>query len=233
MNGEDMLGILGGMGPLASAELLKTIYRLNISGPEQEAPSCVLLSDPSFPDRTEAILKGSTEILTARLTEALAELSNRGAERIVIACVTIHHVLPEVPEHLRRRVVSLLDLIAQEVRASRQPHLLLATTGTRTAHIFERHEGWGLIAERVRFLDEEDQHELHDWIYRLKRSEPAEGCLAWLESLPSRYGTDRFIFGCTELHLLLEPISRSAGTLRTSQIIDPLLSVARDFHKLF
>jgi aspartate racemase len=227
-----MLGILGGMGPLASAEFLKTIYRLNILGPEQEAPSCVLLSDPSFPDRTEAILKGSTELLTVRLTRALEELSSRGSERIVIACVTIHHLLPDVPEHLRRRVVSLLDLIAEEVRAAQRPHLMLATTGTRTSRIFERHEEWGLVAEWIRFLDEDDQHRLHDWIYRLKRSEPAEGCLAWLESLPSRYGTDRFIFACTELHLLLEPISRSTGIIQASRIIDPLLSVARDFHRL-
>jgi aspartate racemase len=227
-----MLGILGGLGPLASAEFLKTIYRLNNLGSEQEAPSCVLLSDPSFPDRTEAILKGSTEFLAVRLTRALEELSSLGAERIVIACVTIHHVLPAVPERLRRRVVSLLDLIAQEVKASRQPHLFLASTGTRTAHIFERHEGWGLVAELIRFPDEDDQQELHDWIYRLKRGEPAESCLAWLESLPSRYGTDRFIFACTELHLLQEKISRSTGIVQASRIIDPLLSVARDFHKL-
>jgi aspartate racemase len=227
-----MLGILGGMGPLASAEFLKTIYRLNISGCEQEAPSCVLLSDPSFPDRTEAILEGSTGILAARLTSALEELSSRGAERIVIACVTIHHVLPDVPERLRRKVVSLLDLIAEEVRAARQPHLLLATTGTRTARIFERHAGWDSIADCIRLLDDDDQYRMHEWIYHLKRSEPTEGCLAWLESLAPRYGTDRFIFACTELHLLLEPLSRSNGIIQASRIIDPLLSVARDFHKL-
>jgi aspartate racemase len=227
-----MLGILGGMGPLASAEFLKTIYRLNLSGSEQEAPSCVLLSDPSFPDRTEAILEGSTDVLARRLTSALEELSSLGAERIVIACVTIHHLLPQVPERLRRKVVSLLDVIAEEVRAARQPHLLLATTGTRTARIFERHEGWDSIAEWVRLLDADDQHRLHDWIYRLKRSEPAESCLAWLESLPQRYGTDRFIFACTELHLLVEPLSRSERIIQASHVIDPLLLVARDLHKL-
>ena len=48
----ESLGILGGMGPLTSAEFLKTIYEVNISGPEQDAPACVLYSDPSVPDRT-------------------------------------------------------------------------------------------------------------------------------------------------------------------------------------
>src|SRR5215208_5680219 len=104
------IGILGGMGPLASAELVHTIYRLNMVEPEQEAPACLLLSDPSIPDRTTAILAGDTTELARRLTAALAELDRLGAERIVIACVTAHAVLPEVPAPLREKVVSLLDL---------------------------------------------------------------------------------------------------------------------------
>ena len=227
-----MIGILGGMGPLASAEFLKTIYRLNCSGSEQEAPACVLLSDPSFPDRTGAILSGSTEVLAEKLVRSLEELSSRGAERIVIACVTVHHVLPLVPEHLRRKVVSLLDLIVDEIVGKRRPHLLLATTGTRVARIFERHEGWASIAPWVRPLAEPDQAEMHAWIYRLKETESAERCLAWLETLLPRYGIEDLIFGCTELHLLQESLSRGGGRIQTSRVVDPLLSVARSFRNL-
>src|SRR5262245_32754287 len=126
-----ILGILGGMGPLASAEFLQTLYRWNIVEPEQDAPACVLLSDPSFPDRTEAILSGSTGALAERLTRALEELCRMGADRILIACVTIHHVLPEVPEPLQRKVISLIDLAVEEALAAPRPRLLLATVGTR------------------------------------------------------------------------------------------------------
>jgi aspartate racemase len=220
-----MLGILGGMGPLASAELIKTIYRLNISGPEQDAPQCVLLSDPSFPDRTEAILKGDTRELARRLTAALGDLSDRGAERIVIACVTIHHVFPEVPEELRRKVISLIDLVIDEVAASQKPHLLLTTTGTRQARIFERHARWSKVAEQVHLLNEEDQRRLHDSIYEIKRNAPVDGYITWLESLVPRYGIDRFIFGCTELHLLQEPLARRPASFG---VVDPLQTVARD-----
>ena len=45
------------MGPLASAEFLKTIYEFNFSRTEKDAPAFVLYSDPSVPDRTEAILQ--------------------------------------------------------------------------------------------------------------------------------------------------------------------------------
>jgi aspartate racemase len=119
------------MGPLASAEFVYTIYRLNMVKPEQQSPALILRSDPSIPDRTTAILVGDTRELAARLTAALEGLVASGAERIIVACVTAHQVLPEVPEPLRARVVSLLDLIVDELRAASGPHLLLATLGTR------------------------------------------------------------------------------------------------------
>src|SRR5436305_6361317 len=95
------LGILGGMGPLASAEFLHTIYALNLADPEQLAPSCILLSDPSIPDRAQAILNGTSEEILPRLSRSLQDLSSLGADHIVVACVTIHHLFPRLPEALR------------------------------------------------------------------------------------------------------------------------------------
>ena len=49
-------GILGGMGPLASAEFLTSIYKLSLGRTEQNMPRLYLVSDPTVPDRTKAIL---------------------------------------------------------------------------------------------------------------------------------------------------------------------------------
>jgi aspartate racemase len=220
------LGILGGMGPLASAEFLGTLYRLNVAEFEQDTPPCVLLSDPTFPDRTEAILAGSTQVLAQRLEEALQTLLDLGADPIVIACVTIHHVLPQVPEPLRRSVLSLLDLVADEVLAAPRLRLLLATNGTRAARIFESHGRWHEIEAWTLFPGEEDQRILHDCLYRLKAGAPGDSCVAWLKTLQQRYGTEGFVFGCTELHLLHRYLERSPGEL--GDIIDPLWTVARE-----
>lgn len=227
-----LLGILGGMGPLASAELVSTIYRLNMIGPEQQAPALVLHSDPSIPDRTTAILAGDTRELTARLTAALEHLVASGAHKIVIACVTAHYVLPEVPEPLRARVVSLLDLMIDEIHAASGPYLLLTTPGTRRSRILERHERWGEIADRVRLLDDEDLHRLHEAIYRcFKQNEPIEPFIPWLETLPGKYSAEGLIFGCTELHLFQRPLSRRQGP-EALRIIDPLFTAARDLSRL-
>ena len=222
------LGILGGMGPLASAEFLHTVYRMNITDPEQKAPACVLLSDPSIPDRTRAILEGSSDELVAHLSRALQDLSSLGAERIVIACVTVHHFLPRVPEPLRRKVVSLIDLVIQDVLAAPQPYLLLATAGTRAARILEQHERWAEIEPWVVLPSREEQHELHERLYRIKKEEPDEEILDWLEGLASRHGVGGLIFGCTELHLLHGLLARHPRRLLGKRIVDPLLVAARD-----
>lgn len=217
------------MGPLASAEFLHSIYRLNITGPEQEAPACLLLSDPSIPDRTAAILAGDTKDLVARIDAALTHLLVAGADRIVIACVTAHAVLRDIPEPRRSRVIPLLDLAIDEVAASARPHLLLATNGTRRARIFENHPRWGEVASLVRWTDDEDQQRVHETVYRFKHAEPDEETLDWLATLPAKHGVDGLIFGCTELHLLQRLLAkRGCAGRKVPRVIDPLWSAARD-----
>jgi aspartate racemase len=227
-----LLGIVGGMGPLASAELLATIYRHDPPAREQDAPRCLLLSDPTFPDRTEALLRGETAELTRRLAAAIASLLDQGAARVVIACFTIHRVLPELPAALRAKVVSLVDLVVEEVAAGsaegRGPHLLLATAGSYRAGVFTSHPRWPEVAPSVRLLGEADREALHERLYRLKRGEPAEQSVAFVQELRERYGTPGAIFGCTELHLL----QRHLGEGDREGVVDPLMTLARRFDEI-
>lgn len=231
MSPRPLLGIVGGMGPLASAELLATIYRENLPDREQEAPRCLLLSDPTFPDRTEAILRGETAALAERLESAVDSLLVQGADRVVIACFTAHALLGELPERSRCRVISLVDLLVDELAAEapeRVPRLLLATTGSRRAGVFAGHPRWPGTDGLVRDLPDEEQDDLHDLLYRLKRGEPPVAAVPRVRTLEERHGARGSIFGCTELHLLqrhLDPDHRE-------RVIDPLLTVARNLDRL-
>lgn len=225
-----LLGIVGGMGPLASAELLATLYRLDPPEREQDAPRCVLLSDPAFPDRTEAILQGDTAELSRRLAEAVASLVELGAARVVVACFTAHRVLPELPAELRAQVISLVDLVIEELLpAPMEPMgpprswVLLATAGSYRGRVFVGHPRWPEVAGRVELLEERDQEALHGALYRLKRGEPPAAALGLVRQLRERYGTAGAIFGCTELHLLQRHLAEDdrAG------VVDPLLTLAR------
>src|SRR5437016_4735216 len=127
---QPLWGILGGMGPLASAEFLSTIYRASLYyklklGPqameqEQDMPRVVLVSDPTIPDRTKAIneqhsnAKQYQQVINA-LTRKLDELLNLGVDDMAIACVTAHHFLDKLPESLGSRITSLLDIAYEKL----------------------------------------------------------------------------------------------------------------------
>jgi aspartate racemase len=220
------LGIVGGLGPLASAEFLNTIYECSLDGVEQESPLVMMSSDPSFPDRTEAFLRGEHDELLERLGRVLRQLSEMGASKIVVCCITIHYLLPLLPSDLRARVVSLLDVIIDQVAQTRKRHLLICSKGTRRLGLFQNHSRWNLVKNRIVLPDEEDQEEIHHQIiYRIKRKPDVRQFIPRLESLLLKYEADSFIAGCTEIHLLAKYFHSSN---RSYGCIDPLVIIAKE-----
>lgn len=223
---EPLLGIVGGLGPHASAEFVRTIYEHCLGKTEQETPRVLLYSDPTFPDRTQNLLNGSFEPLLNQLVETLTRLQRLGASRFVICCITIHHLLPRLPGELRSRVTSLIDVVFDELAARREPHLLLCTTGTRELGIFQKHDRSRQFADLFVMLDEADQQEVHRMIYEIKSGEDVRERISFVESLLVKYEVKSFIAGCTEIHLLAKHFNNKRDCC-----IDPLISIARELAK--
>jgi aspartate racemase len=215
------------MGTLASAEFLRTLYEENPAPREQDAPRCILHSDPGFPDRSEAILSGESAGIPERLTSHLTLLQKAGATRMVMGCVTLHHFLPEVPEGLRRHVISLVDLIVDAVASNGEAHLLICTLGTRSARIFERHARWPEIETLIRLPSPEEQKAVHEMLYRAKAKPVQEGDLMLLDELRIRYDVDTLIAGCTEMHLV-HGVLRRRPDATPYEIEDPLFRIAQN-----
>ncbi len=221
------LGVLGGMGPLASAEFLKTIYECSgaASARDQDAPHVILFSDPSFPDRTEAFLRGDDAPVRERLTAALESLCALGAGRIVVCCMTIHHLLPGLAAHLRGRVVSMLDVVFDEMEREPARRLLVCSTGTRRLKLFERHEGWARAKDDIVFPTDAEQAAVHELIYEVKRNRRIAEAADFLKRLMRKHEVDSFIAGCSEVHMLAKQFGDSEARARVC--IDPLAIIAR------
>ena len=225
------LGILGGMGPLASAEFLKTIYELNMPSVEQGSPSCILYSDPAFPDRTQTIRSGSGDAFITALVAALEALCRFDVARVVITCITSHCFLPRLPDHLRRKLISLVDIVIEDILPTRKRYLLLGTDGARIARIFEGHDQWARVRPRVAVPSDQDQRMVHDTVYRLKRNERPEPLAARLASLAGKYKADVLIAACTEFHLLAKHWKAAQNGATAIEVLDPLLVLARDLKR--
>ncbi|MFF3006487.1 aspartate/glutamate racemase family protein [Kitasatospora sp. NPDC057940] len=220
-----LVGVVGGMGPLASVELLRTVYRACRLHPEQDTPRVLLWSDPAVVDRTEAIGSGELDELRRAVESSLRGLLAAGAERVVIACITAHHVLGDLPADLAARCVSLVDVVHEELAAAGEPHLLLCSSGTARAGILTSGAAGARAARQLVALRPPDQEALHREIHRLKRGEDPARTIDFLRETLPRYGVRSFVAACTELHLVTRAIE-DAGLSEALPSLDPLTVVA-------
>ncbi|MDX6695908.1 MAG: aspartate racemase [Blastocatellia bacterium] len=224
----ETLGVLGGMGALASAEFLRTIYEENVGAAEQDAPVVMLYSDPTFPDRTDAFLRGEAQLVNAPLIEALNRLSQLGAKRIVMCCMTIHYLVPGLPAELKERIVSLMETIFDNVERDSRRYLMICSTGTRRLGLFEEHARWNEVKDSIVFPDEQEQDTLHRIIYRMKNGDSIPQMKSYIESLLDKYQLKSFIAGCSEIHLLSKQYPSPGESAEGYSCIDPLLIIARE-----
>ena len=131
------IGILGGMGPLATADLYRKIVENTSAGRDADHIRVFIDSDPQVPDRSAAILSGGDDPVPEMLT-ALRHLEACGADCIIMPCNTAHHFLPALQAQTQ---IPFLDMprIAAERCAGLFPGqtaAVLATDGTLSAGVY-------------------------------------------------------------------------------------------------
>jgi len=135
-----VIGILGGMGPLATADLYQKIIEFTPAASDQEHIPVVIYADPRVPDRTEALLRDG-EDPTPWLVHGARMLTGMGADFIVMPCNTAHAFLDGIQPAVDKPIVSMIDAAADEIRND-YPEArtvgLLATSGTIASEIYQR-----------------------------------------------------------------------------------------------
>lgn len=111
MKTERRLGILGGMGPLASAQFMCRLTQLTPARRDQEHIPTVLWSDPRVPDRTTARLGGGADPLPW-LARGLTALEQAGCGAVAIPCNTAHGWHDEMVASTRLPILHIVDGVA-------------------------------------------------------------------------------------------------------------------------
>lgn len=199
------IGILGGMGPLATADLYRKIIERTRADRDNEHIRVYIDGNAAIPDRTAAILHGGEDPVPEMLS-ALRHLEACGADCIIMPCNTAHYFLPRLREQTALPILDMQRITAAVCR-ERFPGktaAILATDGTVQSGLYDR----ALDAEGVRWIHpgESEQKTLMHLIYDVvKASRPMEPEKerwdAILDTLRGQ-GADLFILGCTELPVL-------------------------------
>ncbi|MDR2179081.1 MAG: amino acid racemase [Synergistaceae bacterium] len=131
------LGVLGGMGPAATAEFLRILARDTPAQRDQDHPRILLLSDPSIPDRTEAIL-GLGDDPTPLLRLGLERLVQWGADVLAVPCNTAHSFIDRFRRELTVPFIHIVEAtVAAAKEKSPEGAWILSTWGTRRSGLYD------------------------------------------------------------------------------------------------
>lgn len=204
------IGIMGGMGPEATAHFYELIIRHTKASKDQDHIKTIIFSNPEIPPRTDAIQKMGPSP-TLLLVEGFRRLRDAGADFVVMPCVTAHYFYPEVKEQVDIPFINLLD---ESVKWAQRdvPELrkagLVASTGTIESRLF--HDVFGLAGIQVIAPEEEEQARVMEAIFGpqgikagFTTGSPKETIVSIAKVLIAR-GADTIIAGCTEVPLVLK-----------------------------
>lgn len=206
-----ILGILGGMGPEATAFFFKAVIARTEAPIDQKHIPTLIWSDPAIPPRTDGIL-GTGPSPLPRLLAGVKRLEDAGAGLIVMPCITAHYWAGEIRKAARVPFVSLLD----ETLAFVKTHLshvhtigLIASSGTVASGLWTATFAKACIG--VIAPAPPEQARIMNAIIGpggiksgVTSGRPRATVLAMARRLISR-GADAIVAGCTEVPLVLRP----------------------------
>lgn len=195
------IGIIGGMGPLATVDLYKRIVMRTKASRDQEHIHVIIDSNTNIPDRTKAIIaKG--EDPTVELIKSARILEQAGADLLIMPCNTAHFFLDTIKESVN---IPFINMPEETVKYTLNKYGqdtvvgIMATDGTIKSKIYENY--YSKLGIKT-VVPEKTQEKIMKFIYEvIKSGNHEEGtdlffeCVEELKSL----GAHTFLLGCTEL----------------------------------
>ena len=205
--GEKILGVLGGMGPLASAQFMLRLTLLTPASHDQEHIPTVLWSDPRIPDRMAAKYAGGADPLPA-LLRGMHGLAQAGCGAVVIPCNTAHGWYDELRAAIPLPIPHIVDAVAQDLIRQgihRGTIGVMGTAGTLRMRLYQdRLEARGYTCITP------DQAQMDEWvspaIAMVKANQLGQSytpAMTAARALMER-GAAAVVLGCTELPLAVQ-----------------------------
>jgi aspartate racemase len=222
---DKILGVLGGMGPLASAQFMVRLTLLTPATRDQDHIPTVLWSDPRVPDRTVGRLSGGADPLPW-LLRGIEGLQQAGCAAIAIPCNTAHGWYDTMRDAARVPILHIVDAAAAELERLGIRRGRIGVMGTQATLAMRLYQdrlgalGWDCIEPS----DGEMSHLVSPAIALVKanRVVDAYAPLAEVVSSLSSRGAASVVLGCTEI-----PLGIQAGPEPDTPVVDTIDALAR------
>ncbi|WP_058911671.1 aspartate/glutamate racemase family protein [Entomohabitans teleogrylli] len=221
-----LLGVLGGMGPLATVDFMATLLAATPADSDQQQIPVLAWNVPQIPDRQKALAGCGPDPLP-QLLRGIEILNQAGASHIVIPCNTAHHWHDQLSAASRAPVLHMVQETLDDI-ASLYPRParvgVIGTPGTLRAGWYQN----GLEQRAMTPLTptaRELEQAFVPGCYAVKRGDIETGGAAFArlgQTLLER-GAQRLILACSEIPLALRAVQAPFLALT----IDPAQALAR------
>ena len=206
-----MLGVLGGMGPMATIDFMGKVVRNTPAACDQDHIQVVVCSAANIPDRTAAILGEGADPFPV-MRDTLRRLEAAGATRIAMPCNTAHHWHDALQAATAVPILHIVDAVAETLAHAPGGRIgVLATDGTILAGIYATR-----LAERgfsCQMPDADGQAAVMRAIRLVKAGHLTEArtiLQAQAEALVA-VGCCRIVMACTEIPVALASVKGPLG----------------------
>lgn len=195
------LGIIGGLGPLASVYFYELLTKMCDVDYDQGHLEIILHSCPSIPDRTEYILDRNKDNPIPDLIKIGQELESLGVDYIAMPCITAHYFHDEMTKAISVPIIHLI----QEVKVYLLHHDIhkvgiMATTGTITTNLFQNELSHSGIECVIPHHQDEVMHIIYQNVK--KGTEIDMNKFNQVSNELFDQGSEIIILGCTELSIV-------------------------------
>ncbi len=231
---EKTIGIIGGMGPAATSDLLSRIIKLTKAKKDQDHIHVIVDNNPKIPDRSQAIFEKGKSPVPA-LIESGKMLERAKADFIIIPCNTAHFFYDELKGHLKIPIVHMIREVAKKIHKE-YPDIrkvgLLSTQGTIKAGLYQKElKDFGIEVIKV---DEKVQDMVTEAIFGAGGIKC--GCLEGkskkliynaIDNLINN-GAELIIGGCTEIPLVVDLETVVLPFINSNQVLaESAVSIAK------
>ncbi|SNS41788.1 aspartate racemase [Noviherbaspirillum humi] len=221
-----ILGVLGGMGPLATVDFMRKVIEETGARTDQDNVPMIVDSVPQIPCRVAAVMENGVSPLP-QLLEGLRRLQRAGAGGAVIACNTAHHWFDDMADAGILPLLHIVDAAGEELARRHllnAPVGLLGTEATLAAEVYQQR----LALQDIDFIlnTPQERAELVLPAIRLVKENRAAEAGPLLEQalrLLRERGAGSSILACTELPVALDAIASPL----LADSVDPTRALAR------
>lgn len=227
------IGILGGIGPKATAYFMNMVIETTDAELDQEHINMVVLNHATIPDRTEYILGKSECSPENDMIKDAVMLEQLGCEFIVIPCNTAHYFFSGVKDAVKIPVINIIEetmrfAVKKVIHLGKSEGIavgILATEGTVLSGIYQQYADATDV--KCIYPDQEYQKEVNKIIYaRIKAGDMV--CLEEIVPIISHMkekGCDAVVMGCTELSIVSKDLKLEE---KYPYLVDSLNVLARE-----